>query len=142
MCCSDQLNPPPKTDIHLDTRGKQIPSARKALEFMRAALGEFQAGAGHEVSHNSRNENFAGLRLGHDAGRGVHSYASNIPASDFDLAGMQTATEAVRAGISRHCGPRSIIMPRKVFIGGPSALRFPRKVSTATGGSPAMKRQP
>ena len=60
---------------------------------MRAALGEFQACAGHEVSHNFLNENFAGLRLGHDTGRGMHGYAADIPASDFDLAGMQTRTQ-------------------------------------------------
>ena len=31
--------------------------------------------------------------MGHDTGGGVHRYASNIPAPDFDLAGMQTRTQ-------------------------------------------------
>ena len=77
----------------LRARGKQIPSTRKALEFIRAALGECQTCSGHEVGHDSRNQNLAGLRLRHDASRGVHGYASDIPAPDFDLPGMQAGSQ-------------------------------------------------
>jgi hypothetical protein len=59
---------------------------------MRPALGEFQTCSGHQVSDNSRNENFVGLRLRHDARCGVNGYSSNIPPSDFNFAGMETRT--------------------------------------------------
>ena len=65
---------------------QQIPSTREALEFVRSALGEFQAGPCHEVRDNSGNENFVGLRERHDARRRVHRYSANIPASDFNFA--------------------------------------------------------
>ena len=39
--------------VSLDAGRKQIPSTRKALELMRAALGEFQTCPGHEVGDDS-----------------------------------------------------------------------------------------
>ena len=60
---------------------------------MRPALGKFQTSAGDEVRYNSRNENFAGLSRCHDSGCGMHRDAADIPASDFNLACMETSAE-------------------------------------------------
>jgi hypothetical protein len=57
---------------------------------VRSALREFQPGPRHEVRDNSGNEDFVGPRERHDACRRVHRYSANIPASDFNLASMET----------------------------------------------------
>ena len=57
---------------------------------MRSALREFQPGPCHEVRDNSGNENFVGLRVRHDASRRVHRNSADIPAPDFNFAGMET----------------------------------------------------
>jgi hypothetical protein len=73
--------------------GKQIPSARQALQVMGAPLGKFQAGAGDKVGHNPRNKNLAGLGFRHDAGCGVHRDAADIPAPDFLSRGMEACAQ-------------------------------------------------
>ena len=57
---------------------------------MRSALREFQPCPCHEVRDNSGNENFVRLRVRHDASGRVHRYSPDIPASDFNFAGMET----------------------------------------------------
>ena len=41
----------------------------------------------------SGSKNFAGLRLGHDSGRGMHREAANVPTSDLNLNGMETRAD-------------------------------------------------
>src|SRR5450432_1359970 len=60
---------------------------------MRPSLGKFQTGTGDKVRYDSRNKHFAGQRLGHDAGCGMHGDPSNIPTSHFDLTGMETRAQ-------------------------------------------------
>ena len=55
---------------------------------MRTAFGELQPGACHQIGHNSRNNNLAGLGLGHDASGRVHSDAADVLTPQFDFAGM------------------------------------------------------
>ena len=54
----------------------------KTFEFMRPTVGRFQAPC-YGIGDNSRNKNFVGLRLGHDARSCMD--ASDIPASDFKI---------------------------------------------------------
>jgi len=60
---------------------------------MGPSLGKLQTSASDKVSYHSRNKHFAGLRLGHDSGCGVHRYAANVLTSDFNLTGMETRAD-------------------------------------------------
>ena len=60
---------------------------------MRTPFGEFQAGASDEISDHSGNKNLAPSAMRHDANCGVDGNASDIPTSQFDLAGMQTVAQ-------------------------------------------------
>jgi hypothetical protein len=52
---------------------------------MRPSFGKSQAGTSDKVRYNSRNKDFAGLRLGHDEGCAMHGDPTNIPTSHFDI---------------------------------------------------------
>jgi hypothetical protein len=60
---------------------------------MRTPFGEFEAGAGDEIGDYPGNKNFARRTMRHDARGGVHGDAADIPASQFDLAGVQTGAQ-------------------------------------------------
>ncbi len=72
----------------LDARSKEIPSARKALKLVRSAIREFQTCSGHKIGHDPRDKDLVSVGLRHDASRGVHGNTADIPASDFDLTGV------------------------------------------------------
>ena len=69
--------------------GEQIPSSRKPLELVRPTFGETQAGAGDEIGYDSRYKDFVRLRLRHNARCSMNGYTPDVPASDFDFAGMK-----------------------------------------------------
>src|SRR5208337_2330465 len=77
----------------LGRRGEQVPPSWEALEFIRTALGKLQARAGDEIRHDSRYENFFRLALRHDASGRVHGDAADVPAPEFDFAGMETGAQ-------------------------------------------------
>src|SRR5271168_3912937 len=77
----------------LRRRGEQLPAAWKTFEFVKSAVAELEAGAGHEVGHDPRDQHFVRLRLRHDARGGVHGDAADIPAPDLDFAGMQSGAQ-------------------------------------------------
>ena len=72
---------------------EQIPSARKPLELMRSTFGETQARAGDEIGYDPRYQDFVRLRLRHDARGGMDGYATDVPAPDFDFAGMEARAQ-------------------------------------------------
>ena len=91
--------------------GEQIPSSRKPLELVRPTFREAQAGACDEIGHDPRYENFVRPRLCHDARGGMNGYTPDVPASDFDFAGMkaraQRQSDLLRDRFERQCTPDS-----------------------------------
>ena len=77
----------PITDL---LRGsKQVPSTRKAFEFKRPTIGEFQARACYEIGDNPRYKNFVSPGLGHNTRSGMNGYAPNVPTPDFNFPSME-----------------------------------------------------
>src|SRR4051812_32063471 len=76
----------PSMAAPLQARREQIPAARQALELMRAAVGELQPGARHEVGHHPRDQDLARLGLRHDSRRRVHGDPTDVAATHLDLA--------------------------------------------------------
>ena len=85
--------------------GEQIPSSRKPLELVRSTPGEAQARAGDEVGYDPRHKDLVRVGLGHDARCGMNGNAADVPASDFDFAGMkasaQRQSDLLRGGSER-----------------------------------------
>src|SRR3954470_3462762 len=69
---------------------EQAPLAGHALELVRAAVGELEAGADHEVLDRAGDEHLAGRGLGADASADVHGHAADVVSHHLDLAGVQT----------------------------------------------------
>ena len=60
---------------------------------MRSAFGEFQAGTGHKIGNDSRDQDFARSGLRHHSSGRVNRNAADVPASDLDFAGVETRTQ-------------------------------------------------
>ena len=61
---------------------------------------EPQSGTGDEVSHNARNENFAGLRLVHDTGGSMDGDTPHVAAAQLNLPSVKPGTHR-RTYVSR-----------------------------------------
>ena len=60
---------------------------------MRSAIREFQTSSGHKIGHDPRDKDLVSVGLRHDASRGVHGNTADIPASDFDLTGVEARAQ-------------------------------------------------
>src|SRR5947207_14996610 len=77
--------------IPLLLNDEQPPVSRYPLEVMRASIRELAPGARNQILDRARNEHFARLRQGSDAGRDMYGGAADMVLNDLTLPSVQSS---------------------------------------------------
>src|SRR5688500_6166751 len=86
--------------------GIELPCARDALQLMRAALAELEAGAGDEILHRAGHQHLARVRRARDARPDVDGDVRQLAAERFAGSSQNTSMFEIHPGTStRSRGP-------------------------------------
>ena len=114
--------------------GEETPLAGHALQLVRSAIRELDAGAHDEVSDRARHEHLARLRLRGHARADVHGHAADVVVDQLALSGVDA-----RADVDALRRDRSPMYTRTGSLAGPSNVA--RKPSPAVLTSRPRKRE-
>src|SRR5437764_14210472 len=87
--------------IDLRRYGVELPLVGDALEGVAAAVGEDDAGPGHEVLYGARDQDLAGACHRRNARADVHGDAAHIVAPQLDLTGVQSGPDRHREHLAQ-----------------------------------------